>query len=207
MDKISVCIVEDEPELLKLFSQIIESSPDLSCYLAVDNCENALKNMADFCPDVVLMDINLPGMNGIEGTRKVKSLCPNCDIIMLTIQEENDYVFDSLCAGASGYLLKDSSPNKILQAIIEVKSGGSPMSPSIARKVIKSFHPAINNPLSDRELEVLKKLTQGQNYNTIANSLFISGNTVKAHIKNIYRKLEVNSRASAVEKAIHKRLI
>lgn len=207
MDKISVCIIEDEPELLKLFQEIVESSEDLSCDYVYDSCESAIDNIGTSCPDVILMDINLPGINGIEGTKKVKQICPSCDIIMLTIQEESEYVFNSLCAGASGYLLKDSSPNKILDAIKEVQLGGSPMSPSIARKVIKSFHPAINNPLSDRELEVLQRLTKGENYNTIATALFISGNTVKAHIKNIYRKLEVNSRAGAVEKAIQGRLI
>jgi DNA-binding NarL/FixJ family response regulator len=170
-------------------------------------CEDALEPLLASMPDVVLMDIQLPGMNGIEGIKILKAGMPNTDFIMLTNRDEDDVVFQSLCAGATGYLLKDTPPVKLLAAIREVRQGGSPMSPGIARKIALSFQPATDNPLSEREMEVLGRLANGENYSTIAVKLFISGHTVRAHIKSIYRKLQVNSRAEAIITAIRQKLI
>jgi DNA-binding NarL/FixJ family response regulator len=153
------------------------------------------------------MDIGLPGLSGIEGVKLLKDELPSTDFIMLTIQEDDDSVFNSLCAGATGYLLKDTPPHDLLQSIKEVKKGGSPMSPSIARRIINSFKPNPVNPLTKREIEILEKLCDGENYKSIADSLFVSGHTVRAHIKSIYRKLQVNSRGEAVKKAIKDKLV
>jgi DNA-binding NarL/FixJ family response regulator len=150
------------------------------------------------------MDVQLPGINGIEGIKLLKEEMPATDFIMLTIRDDPEVIFESLCAGATGYLLKETPPVKLLAAIREVREGGSPMSPAIAREIALSFQPSNDNPLTGREKEVLAMLTNGDNYTTIATSLFISGNTVRAHIKNIYRKLHVNSRAEAVIAAIKK---
>ncbi|MEO8400151.1 MAG: response regulator transcription factor, partial [Ignavibacteriaceae bacterium] len=146
-------------------------------------------------------------MSGIQGVKILKETLPQIDFIMLTIQEDDESVFNSLCAGATGYLLKDTPPAELLTAIKEVREGGSPMSPSIARKIIETFKPNSKTPLTKRESEILVKLCDGENYKTIADSLFISGHTVRAHIKNIYQKLHVNSRAGAVKKAIQEKLI
>jgi DNA-binding NarL/FixJ family response regulator len=158
-------------------------------------------------PDVVLMDIGLPKMSGIEGVRILKEALPNTDFIMLTIQDDDESVFNSLCAGATGYLLKDTPPAGLLHSIREVREGGSPMSSSIARKIVGSFRRSGESPLTNRESEILEKLCNGENYKAIASSLFISGNTVRAHIKSIYRKLHVTSRAQAVRTALQNKLV
>jgi DNA-binding NarL/FixJ family response regulator len=204
---IHVAIVEDEDEIRELFEKIIDRSPGFSCKDVFKVCEDALEPLLASMPDVVLMDIQLPGMNGIEGIKILKAGMPNTDFIMLTNRDEDDVVFQSLCAGATGYLLKDTPPVKLLAAIREVRQGGSPMSPGIARKIALSFQPATDNPLSEREMEVLGRLANGENYSTIAVKLFISGHTVRAHIKSIYRKLQVNSRAEAIITAIRQKLI
>ena len=204
---IKVAIVEDDPEIRQLLSVIVDGSPGFDCKQTFSNCEDAIKNIPLNPPDVVLMDIDLPKMNGIQGVQILKEKTPGTDYLMLTIQEEDESVFNSLCAGATGYLLKDTPPAELLKSIKEVKEGGSPMSPRIARKIASSFRPNSENPLSKRETEVLEKLCNGENYKVIADSLFISGHTVRAHIKNIYKKLQVNNRAGAVTKAIRDKLI
>jgi len=204
---IIVAIVEDEPEIRNVLSFIIDRSPGYSCKMFFSDCETAFEPIKSHPPDVVLMDIHLPKMSGIEGVQVLKAELPEVDFIMLTVQDDDDSVFNSLCAGASGYLLKDTPPATLLNAIKEVRDGGSPMSPSIARRVISSFRPTSQSPLSERESEILQKLCNGENYKAIADSLFISGHTVRAHIKNIYKKLHVNSRAEAVTKAIRDKLI
>jgi DNA-binding NarL/FixJ family response regulator len=153
------------------------------------------------------MDIDLPGMSGISCVRRLKEKMPDLDIIMLTIKEDDESVFESLCAGASGYLIKETPPVELLAAIKEAREGGAPMSAHIARKIVKSFHKTRNSPLSSRETEVLRMLCKGDNYKAIAEALFVSNNTIKAHIKNIYKKLHVHSRAEAVSKALKDRLI
>ncbi|MBZ0201023.1 MAG: response regulator transcription factor [Ignavibacteriaceae bacterium] len=203
---IKVAIVEDDSEIRKLLSLIIDSSPGFECKQAYANCEDAVKNIPLSPPDVVLMDIDLPKLSGIDGVCKLKEKLPKTDFLMLTIKEDDNSVFESLSSGATGYLLKDIPPVELLAAIKDVINGGSPMSPDIARRVLSSFHKRSDSPLSDRETEVLKRLCKGENYKTISDAIFVSGNTVRAHIKNIYKKLHVNSRAEAVSKAIKDKL-
>lgn len=205
--EISVAIVEDDNEIRRMLSLIIDRSSGYSCKQSYSSCEAAIEAVSKKPTDVVLMDIHLPGMSGIKGVQILKEKLPETDFIMLTIQEDDESVFNSLCAGATGYLLKDTPPVLLLNAIKEVKQGGSPMSPGIARRIITSFRPNSESPLSKRESEILEILCSGDNYKAIADSLFISGHTVRAHIKSIYRKLQVNSRGEAVNKAIKDRLV
>ena len=206
-DNIIVAIVEDENEIRELLEKIIDNSPGFSCKHVFKDCESALDPIKAVKPNVVLMDIQLPGISGVEGVKILKRDLPDTDFIMLTIRDEESIIFQSLCAGATGYLLKETPPVKLLAAIREVREGGSPMSPGIARKIAVSFQPSNDNPLTKREKEVLVRLVNGENYSTISEKLFISGNTVRAHIKNIYHKLQVNSRAAAVVSALKRKLI
>ncbi|MCI4670434.1 MAG: response regulator transcription factor [Bacteroidia bacterium] len=205
---IRVAIVEDDEEILQLFSLLIENSPGFSCPYTFSNGKDAVENLRPGQVDVILMDIDLPGLSGISCTQLLREQAPNVNIVMLTVHEDDQALFDSLCAGATGYILKETPPSQILGHIQSAFEGGSPMSGSIARRVVKSFHaPRQNSPLSEREREVLGLLCKGQNYKMIAEALFVSPNTIKAHIKNIYRKLEVNTRAEAVSKAHKDRLL
>ena len=204
---IHVAIVEDDPEIRQLLQIVIDGSPGFACFKTFEAAEEALEELPRYRPHLVLMDIHLPGMTGIECTKKLRELIPDTDIVMLTIQEDDESVFDSLCAGASGYLIKSTPPAQLIEALQEAYGGGAPMSPQIARKVVRSFRPQSKTPLSERETEVLNLLCKGENYRTIAEALFVSTNTIKAHIKNIYQKLEVNSRAEAVSKALRDKLI
>ncbi|GAB4256798.1 MAG: response regulator transcription factor [Saprospiraceae bacterium] len=204
---VRVGIIEDDPQIRQLMQLIIDGSPGFSCLQVWESCERALPDLKTDCPDVLLMDIDLPGMSGIEGVGELRKLNPQLPVVMLTIHDDNEAVFDSLCAGAVGYLVKGLPPVQLLAAIREAHAGGSPMSAAIARKVVRSFETSRHNPLSDREQEVLSMLCDGENYRTIAEALFISVNTVKAHIKNIYEKLQVHTRADAVRTAIRNRLI
>lgn len=205
---IHVAIVEDDDEIRQTLALIINGTPGYHCKHTFIDCESAIKELPGLYVNVVLMDIELPGMTGIQGIKKLKPLLPDIDFIMLTIKQDAESIFNSLCAGASGYLMKDTPPSDLLKSITEVSQGGSPMSTNIARKVILSFHQqVVESPLSDRETEVLQLLCDGQNYRSIAEKLFLSTHTVKSHIKNIYKKLHVNSRAEAVKKAIKDRLI
>jgi len=198
---ISVSIVEDNDEIRQTIALIVGGTPGFECNFTFSNAETALEEVPDLPVDVVLMDIDLPGMSGIRGMKKIKEKCPEIDFIMLTIHKDEDSIFQSLCAGASGYLVKESAPVDILRSIHEVFNGGAPMSSSIARKVTDSFHKKVENPLSERESEILQLLCEGLNSKAIAEDKFISPETVKSHIKAIYRKLEVNNRAEAVSKA------
>jgi DNA-binding NarL/FixJ family response regulator len=204
---IHVAIIEDDHDIRQTLSLIIDGTPGYSCAKAYEDCESALDELIAYRPDVILMDINLPGMSGIEGVKKLKAALPDQDILMLTIQVDDHSVFESLRAGAAGYLMKDTPPAALLSAIKEVSEGGAPMSTKIARKVLQSFRTAPKSPLSDRETEILRQLCDGQNYKVIAENLFVSGHTVRTHIKNIYKKLHVNSRAEAVKKALKDKLI
>ena len=206
-DLIHVAIVEDDPDIRQTLDLIIDGTPGFMCGTTFGDCETALPALIKHPPDVVLMDINLPGMSGIEGVKELKKARPEQDIIMLTVQVDDQSVFDSLCAGASGYLLKNTPPARLLQAITEVTQGGAPMSMPIARRVLHSFQPSRQSPLTERETEILQRLCEGENYKTIADGLHVSGHTVRTHIKNIYAKLYVNSRAEAVRKAYKNRLI
>lgn len=196
--------MEDDTLILSSLKQLIQSSEGFKVVGSHTNAEDALKNLPIALPDVLLLDIDLPGMSGIEAIPKLKKILPELNIVMLTVHEESEQVFAALRQGAVGYLVKGNHSRFLLNGIREVYEGGAPMSPSIARLVIASFKPSKENILSERELEVLQKLSNGTNNSQIADELFVSTNTIKAHIKNIYKKLHVNSRAEAVKNAIKK---
>lgn len=205
---IHVAIVEDDDEIRQTLALIINGTPGYFCRHTFVDAESAIKELPNLYVNVVLMDIELPGITGIEATKKLKPSLAETDFIMLTIMQDETSIFNSLCAGASGYLLKDTPPSELLQSIKEVFKGGSPMSTNIARKVILSFQKTTPpSPLSNRETEILKLLCDGMNYRSIAEKIFLSSHTVKSHIKNIYKKLHVNSRAEAVKKAIKDNLL
>lgn len=205
---IEISIIEDDKEIRESLAILIEGTEGFTCISHFGSCEEALKSIEDDVPDVILMDINLPGMTGIEGTKLIKQKLPKSEIIMLTISDDDKDVFNSLCAGACGYLKKNTPPAKILEAIKEAVDGGAPMNMDIARMVVNSFKPEaeLNNPLTAREKEVLSKLCKGHSYKIIADELFVDINTIKFHIRNIYRKLEVGSKGEAIAKAMKKNL-
>jgi len=208
---ITVSIVEDDPVIRTQLSILINNSEDIGCISLFQNAEEAKEGLPDMRPHVVLLDIGLPGMSGIDLLKLIRNDLPETDFMMLTVSEDDQNVFDSMCAGATGYLLKETPSGQILRAIREVRQGGSPMSAEIARKIVRSFYePKVKqkeNPLSDREVEVLKMLCNGENYRAIAEKLFVSGHTIRAHIKNIYKKLHVHSRAEVVKTAIRTNII
>ncbi|MAT56893.1 MAG: DNA-binding response regulator [Ignavibacteriae bacterium] len=204
---ISVAIVEDDDEIRENLSLLINGTPGFSCIATFPNCKESLKYFDNEIPDIVLMDIGLPEVNGIECIKLIKKKYSSLDILVLSIHENDQYVFDALCAGATGYLTKDSSPTRILDAIKEAYDGGAPMSSQIARMVVGSFKIQPPPELTPREFEVLNELVKGSSYKVIAEALFISEETVRRHIKSIYRKLEVHSKSEAVAKAIKERLV
>lgn len=207
MIPISVSLIEDDADIRHGLTLLLNSTPGFACTAAYQDCETALKHIPNDPPDVLLMDIQLPGMSGIEGVRRIKKFLPEIDIIMLTIHDDDKRVFESLCAGACGYLVKTTPPAKILEAIKEVYNGGAPMSASIARLVIQSFQKSSNPNLSPREQEILALLCQGKSYKMIADALHLSKGTVHSHLKKIYKKLEVNSMTEAVAKAHQEKLV
>lgn len=211
---INVVIVEDNKNIREGLAALINGTEGFKCQGAYSDCESFLKDIDSLKMDVVLMDIALPGMNGIEGVKKAKKINPDINILMLTIYEESEIVYEAICAGAYGYLVKKTPPSRLIDAIREVYEGGSPMSSRIARQVITSFQTfqdarTVDSQynLSPRELEVLKHLAEGSNYQEIADELFISVDTVRHHIRNIYKKLQVHSQSEAVAKAIRKKII
>lgn len=197
---IKIAIVEDNRDLRESLQKMIEASPMLSFACAFSNAEDAIRNLPKYAPDVVLMDIHLPFRSGIECTRAIKDLCPDTRVLILTVYEDSESIFDALKAGASGYLLKRSTPAEILAAISDIAEGGAPMSSQIARQVVASFQkttPTLEpegEPLSERETEVLGYITKGYSGKEVADKMHISINTVKTHLKHIYQKLHVRSR-------------
>jgi len=204
---VRIVIVEDDDVIRESFATLINENENYICISDYDNCEDAIHNLSSDNPDIILMDIGLPGISGIEGIKRIKNVQPDIDIITVTVHEEDDKIFDALCAGSTGYLTKNISPQKMIGAIDEVLNGGAPMSTNIARKVIRSFQKSSESPLTPRETEVLQHLAKGKSYTMIANELFINKETVRTHIKNIYQKLNVNTKAGAIEKATKDRLI
>lgn len=203
---IKVAIVEDDPQIRDGLAFLINTSPGFQCVTAVWSAEQALKEVPPLKPNVILMDIGLPGMSGIECIRQFKSKLPEAQVMMLTVFEDHDKIFQSLSAGASGYLLKNTPPAKLLEAIQDVHSGGSPMSNQIARRVVEVFQTqapqsSATPDLSKREHEILHYLAQGFLYKEIADKLSISIETVRTHIRNIYDKLHVRTRTEAILKA------
>jgi DNA-binding NarL/FixJ family response regulator len=202
---ITVSIVEDDAGVQTSLARLIDSSPGFRCQSRHPSAEQALEELPKNNPDVVLMDINLPGVNGVECVRRLKPLLPRTQIIMLTVYQNTENIFNALTAGATGYLLKQTPPAELLAAIRDVHSGGSPMSSHIARKIVQSFQrpaPAARETenLSPRETEVLDLLAKGYLYKEIAEKTGLSYATVHTHIRHIYEKLQVRSRAQAVAK-------
>ncbi len=206
-DIIAVTIVEDDDDIRESLALLIGETEGFICAGAFRDCESAIKAVTELRPDVILMDIQLPGMSGIDGVQKVKEIAPSIDVIMLTIHKDDDLVFRSLCAGATGYLVKNTRPAKLIEAIREVYYGGAPMSTNVARMIVGSFHKSTQTLLTARETEVLAHLCKGESYKMIADALFVSEQTVHFHIKNIYQKLQVHSKSEAVAKAFRERLI
>lgn len=204
---IYVSIIEDDLLILTSITQLINNASGFEVVSSFQSADDAIKDFPKPYPDVLLLDINLPGTSGVDALFKLKKLLPHTSILMLTINENSDLVFKSLQNGAVGFLLKSNSPSKLLEHIQDVYEGGSPMSPSIARKVIGSFQNKDNYNLSEREIQVLQKLCKGSNNSKIAEELFVSVNTIKAHIKNIYEKMHVHSRAEVVAKAMKKKIV
>lgn len=196
-----ITIIEDNSRIREGFAAVIETSEQYRLVGQYGSCEDALKKLGADQPDLVLMDIDLPGISGIEGTLRIKKQLPDCIVLIITVLEDSNKVFDSLCAGAGGYIVKNSDGDNILQNIAEAFSGGAPMSLQIAKMVVQSFGRANDSPLSEREREVLKGISEGKSYSKIALDLFISKETVRSHIKNIYQKLAVNSKAEALKVA------
>jgi DNA-binding NarL/FixJ family response regulator len=206
---ITVAIVDDEADLREHIAGYLAAAGGVTCKSAYASAEEALEHLPHDRPDVVLMDINLGGMDGIECVRRLKTVMPEAQVLMLTVFADTEKIFRALAAGASGYLLKRLSPSKLLEAIREVREGGSPMSASIARKVVQSFQstPARGDEsadLSPREREVLNGLADGLAYKQIADQLNVSIHTVRNYIRRIYEKLHVRTRTEAVAKFLRK---
>ncbi len=205
---IKVAIFEDNQSLRISLYQLINGSPGYECVGAYEDCSRLLKNIKESNPDVVLMDIGMPGINGIEAVKMIREKYPELKILMQTIFEDGEKIFQSILAGASGYILKNTSPARILDFIKETYEGGAPMSPTVATKLLKmvSNPPAISKPdvfnLSDREKEILSCLVKGMSYKLIADACLISIDTVRGHIRNIYDKLHVHSKGEAIVTAI-----
>jgi DNA-binding NarL/FixJ family response regulator len=207
---IAVSIVEDDPGVRSSLVKLINSSPGYRCVSQHSSAENALDEIPKLKPDVALMDINLPGINGVECVRKLKPMLPRTQVIMLTVYQNTDHIFKALAAGATGYLLKQTPPAELLAAIRDVNAGGSPMSGHIARKIVQSFQDstsaaarAESDSLSPREAEVLDLLAKGVLYKEIADHMKISYATVHTHIRHVYEKLHVRSRTEAVAKHLN----
>jgi len=213
MKNIKVIIFEDNRSLRQGLYQLINGSEGFQCVGAFEDCLDLLQNLTDTKPDVVLMDIQMPGINGIEAVRMLREKYPEMKILMQTIFEDNEKIFQSILAGASGYILKNTTPSRILDFIKETYEGGAPMSPSVATKVLKMVAtqaPAqskINFNLSEREKEILSCLVKGMSYKLIADACFISIDTVRGHIRNIYEKLHVHSKSEAVATAIKSKIV
>ncbi|MEM6359172.1 MAG: response regulator transcription factor [Bacteroidota bacterium] len=202
-----IVIVEDNDAVREGFALIINSVSNYYVVNSYDNAEEAIKNLKKDTPEIILMDLELPGMNGIEAISIIKKSNPNIELIVNTIYENSELVFQALVAGASGYITKNTSHSQLLDAIDEVKNGGAPMSSKIAKMVVNSFQKNPNSPLSNRETQVLELLSKGKSYSMIAQELFITKETAKSHIKNIYSKLQVNSKSEAIAKATKDKLI
>jgi DNA-binding NarL/FixJ family response regulator len=207
---IEVSIVEDDVRVRNSLARLIDSTKGMQCVSQHPSAENALAELPVVEPDVVLMDINLPGLSGVECVGRLKELLPDTQVVMLTVYENTDLVFDALAAGATGYLMKQTPPEQLMQAIRDVQAGSSPMSGHIARKVVASFRQtplpgSEHEKLSAREQEVLDYLVRGYMYKEIAEVLKISFDTVRSHVRNIYEKLHVRTRTEAVTKHLREK--
>jgi DNA-binding NarL/FixJ family response regulator len=207
-----VVIIEDQREVREGLGALIRGSPGFICAAGYGTMEEALSKIDRAHPDVVLADLGLPGMSGIEGIRALRERYPEIPILALTVYDDDDRIFDALCAGASGYLLKNTPPARLLESMREAADGGAPMSPEVARRVVhlfREFRPPerASYRLTPQESELLKLLVEGHHYKTAADQMGISVNTVAFHLKNIYGKLQVHSKTEAVAKALRERIV
>ena len=211
-DIVKVAIIEDRREIRDALAMLIAGTDGFRCAGAYRAMEEALDKIGRDIPDVVLADIGLPGMNGIEGVRILKERYSDLLLMMLTVYDDDERIFDALCAGACGYLLKRTSPARLIESLKEAVEGGSPMSPEVARKVValfREFRPPerADYQLTPHETRLLKLLVQGHNYKTAAAELGVSFHTIHFHMRNIYQKLQVHSKSEAVSKALRNRII
>lgn len=209
MGKIRVAVVEDDPDIREAMHALINASDDLICNKVFERAEDFIKHFQDMMVDVVLMDISLPGMSGIQCVRTCKPKRPEIQFLMCTSHNDAERTFDSLCAGATGYLLKSSRPQQVYEAIKDIYKGGSPMSSEIARLVVSSFpgkntNHALLDGFTTREQEILHALAKGLAYKEIADQLFISIETVRTYLRKIYEKLQVHSKVEALNKVFPK---
>lgn len=209
---IKVAIIEDRREIRDGLSVMINFTDGFECVGSFHSMEEALRRLPHNLPDVVLSDIGLPGMDGIEGVKIIKEKFPQLTILMLSVYDDNERIFDALCAGATGYLLKKTPPAKLIESLTDAMNGGSPMSPEIARKVVtlfRDFRPPdrVDYDLTPHEIRLLKLLVEGHSYKTAALELNVTTNTISFHLKNIYEKLQVHSKSEAVAKALQNHLI
>jgi len=210
--RIPFLIYEDNDDFREALKENLALNEDIELKLAVSNANRILEDISVYQPNVILMDIEMPGINGIEAVAKVKSRFPEIEVLMLTIFEDSEKVFSAICAGATGYLLKNTPPNQIAEAIVDAAQGGAPMTSSIARKIL-SFIPKIvprsnrREQLTERETQILNYLVNGYPHKFIANELKVSINAVRFHLKNIYLKLQVHSAPEAVGRALREKLI
>src|SRR6185436_3503766 len=209
---IKTAVVEDMRDIREGLTTLINFTEGFDCTGSYRSMEEAIPKISAKVPDVLLSDIGLPGMDGIEGIKILKDKYPQMTVLMLTIYDDDERIFDALCAGASGYLLKNTPPARLLESITEVASGGAPMSPDVARRVInlfREFRPPGRSPshLTQQETELLKLIVEGHSYKTAAAKLDISISTVSFHLQNIYNKLQVHSKSEAVAKALRNKLV
>jgi DNA-binding NarL/FixJ family response regulator len=210
--QIRVVIIEDMREVREGLTMLINGTPGFQCAGSYRSMREMLERFNDRATDIILTDIGLPGMSGIDGTRILRERSPDIPILALTVYDNDEKVFAALCAGASGYLLKNTPPAKLLESLREAVNGGAPMSPEVARRVVKlfrDFHPPeqAEYRLTPQEQQLLKLMVDGHHYKTAAQSIGISTSTVSFHLKNIYAKLHVHSKTEAVAKALRERLV
>ncbi|MDR9416464.1 MAG: response regulator transcription factor [Gracilimonas sp.] len=211
-DKITIWLIEDNETYRKSIHMVLSNNEDILCPHTFSSGESALQSLAHYDhPDILISDIGLPGLSGIETVEKVIRINPNIDVIMLTVHDEDDKVFNAICAGACGYLLKSATEREILNAVKQVKQGGSPMNAKIARKVVQRFSKiegaSKNYQLTNREKEILQYVVEGSTKKAMALELDISFHTVDSHMRHIYEKLQVHSRSEAVYKAVNEKLL
>jgi len=209
---LNVMLIEDQREVRDGLAVLINGSPGFCCVASFRTMEEALRAVEERLPDVVLTDIGLPGMSGLEGIRILKERYPNLPVVALTVYDDDEDIFDALCAGACGYLLKNVPPARLLESLKEVVTGGAPMSPEIARRVVNLFREfrapeRAPHSLTQQEAELLRLMVEGHSYKTAAANLGISVSTVSFHLQNIYSKLQVHSKSEAVAKALRNRIV